>query len=93
MKPKEDVDEDAIFAIDYINKTVRFINNGEEQGVRGRRGRTDNTDAGENAQETARRQDVEMWNSQDTGENPQATTGGLTESEIALLEASTGYTR
>ena len=92
-KAKKNATEEQKNVTEFINRVINFINNGEEQGVRGRRGQTDNTDAGENDQETARRQDVEMWNSQDTGETPQGATGGLTENEIALLEASTGYTR
>ena len=78
-KAKKNATEEQKNVVEFINRVINFINNGEEQGVRGRRGRTDNTDAGENAQETARRQDVEMWNSQNTGETPQEATGGLTE--------------
>ena len=92
MKPKEDVDEDAIFAIDYINKTVRFINNGTEQENGNDRAGRDKNNAGEGAPAVGGGQTVEMRDSKEEGEST-STTGGLTESEIALLEASTGYTR
>ena len=87
-KAKKDATEEQRYVIEFTNQIINFINNGEEQGIRGRRGRTDNTNARENAQEIERGQDVEMWNSQDTGETPQAT-GESGETRFRTVEETT----
>ena len=81
MKPKEDVDEDAIFAIDYINKTVRFINNGTEQENGNDRAGRDKNNAGEGAPAVGGGQTVEMRDSKEEGESA-STTGEFTEGRI-----------
>lgn len=90
--PKDGMDEDAIFAIEYINKTVRFINNGTEQESGSRRTGYNNNDEREGSPAVGGGQTMEVRNSEEGRKNPPAT-GELTEEEIALLETSTGNTR